>query len=219
MDFTEMYPHATEWAMKALEMRRSAGEFEWYLVPFLAFVFYVYFTEVERKNWNAILAGLAFWGGNWFLEILNGLLMHFSGYAAAWMAPADSAFLITIGLNIEICMMFAVSGVIFVKVLPEDKKMKIMGIPNRWFFIIANSIFCVIVEIILNFWDALIWEYWWWNWYNPILIIIIGYCLYFIFSYWIYDMKSMKKKIAIVSGLYAINIIGIIVFMGILGWI
>jgi len=209
----------TEATQLALASLRSPDNFQWYLIPMLAFVIYVYFAEIERKNWNVVLAGLAFYGLEFFLEMLNGLWLHFSQHSAVWTAPADSAYLITVGLNIEICMMFAVAGVIFAKILPADKSVKIMGIPNRWFLAIANSIFCVVVEIILNRWNALIWEYWWWNWYFPFLIIVIGYSLYMFFSTWVHDMPSRKKQIRVVSIMWAIDIVGYGLFMGILGWI
>ena len=67
--------------------------------------------------------------------------------------------------------------------------------------------------------DALNWEYWWWNWYNPILIIIIGYSLYMFFSNWVHDMESIKKKILVVCIMFGIDIVGYGLFMGILGWI
>ena len=209
----------TDATLQALSILRDPGYFEWYLIPFLAFVFYVYFAEVERKNWNVVLAGLAFYGLEWFLEILNALFLHFNEHSAVWTTPGNTAYLLLIGLTIEISMMFAVAGVIFAKILPKDKKIKIMGIPNRWFFVIANSVLCVFVEVILNFWNALIWEYPWWNWPNVWLIIIIGYSLYMIFSFWVHDMKSMKKKIAVVSTMYAIDVVCLILFMGVLKWI
>jgi uncharacterized membrane protein len=212
-------PTYTPASIEALANLRSAGDFQWYLVTLLAFVFYVYFNEVERKNWNLVLAGLAFWGLEFFIEMLNALFLHFSQHSAVWTAPAKSAFLITVGLNIEICMMFCVAGVIFAKALPADKNLKILGVPNRWFFAIANSILCVVVEIILNAWNALIWEYWWWNWYCPFLIVIIGYSLYMFFSFWVHDMESRSKQIKVVAAMYAIDIVGYGLFMGILGWI
>jgi hypothetical protein len=209
----------TEATVQALANLRDPGFFSWYLIPILVFVFYIYFSEIERKNWNVLYAGLAFWGLEWFLEILNALFLHVFGHSAVWTAPADSAYLITVGLNIEICLMFAFLGIVFAKVLPKDKKMKIMGIPNRWFFVALNALLCVIIEIILNFWDALIWEYPWWNRKNPIVIFLIGYCLYMIFSFWVHDMKSVKKKAVVVSTMYAIDIVCLVVFMGILKWI
>ena len=210
------YTEATNNAIAAL---RDTGNFEWYLVPILAIVFYMYFTEIERKRWDIVMAGLAFYGLEWFLEILNAIFLKVHGTSAIWTAPADSAFLITVGLNIEISFWFAMAGIIFAKILPEDKKMKILGIPNRWFLAITNSILCVFVEIILNRWNALIWEYSWWNWYNPILIIIIGYSLYMFFSFWVYDMESMKKRIIVVSTMWSIVAVCLVVFMGILKWI
>ena len=209
----------TDSSLQALSMLRDPSHFQWYLIPLLAFVIYVYFVEVERQAWNVVMAGLAFYGLEWFLEILNALWLHFSRYSAVWTAPGDTAYLLTVGLNVEISMMFAVAGVAFAKVLPKDKTVKILGLPNRWFFVIANSVFCVFVEVILNFWGALVWEYKWWNWPNVWLIIIIGYSLYMIFSFWIHDMESMKRKIAIVSAMYAVDIVCLVVFMGVLRWI
>jgi hypothetical protein len=212
-------PSYTDATNLALLNLRSLDYFQWYLVPIYLLVFYIYFNEIEKKNWNVVLAGLAFWGLEWFLEILNALFLYVHGTSAIWTAPSHSALVITVGLNIEITLMFAFMGIVFAKVLPKNKKMKIMGIPNRVFLAFLNAILCVITEIGLNRWNALIWEYKWWNWYNPILIIIIGYSLYMFFSFWVHDMTSMKKKIAVVSTMYAIDIVCLIVFMGILGWI
>ena len=73
--------------------------------------------------------------------------------------------------------------------------------------------------MILNFWGALVREYNWWNWPNVRLIIIIGYSLYKIFSFWIHDMGSMKRKVAFVTAMYAIDVVCLVVFMGVLRWI
>ena len=214
-----MYFAYTEAAEQALRNLRSTANFQWFLIPLLAFCFYVYFVEVERKNWNVIMAGLAFWGLEWFLEICNALWLRGSHHAAVWLAPGRSAYLIMVGLTIEISMMFLVAGVILAKSLPADKKMKIRGIPNRWVLIVAYSLLFVFIEVILHFWGVLVWTYWWWNWPFVLLIILIGYMPYMIFSFWIHDMPSLKKKIVIVSGVYALDIVLLVVFMGILKWI
>jgi hypothetical protein len=44
-----------------------------------------------------------------------------------------TAYLLLIGLNIEICFMFALAGISFGKLLPADKKLRILGISNRLF--------------------------------------------------------------------------------------
>ena len=210
------YTEATE---KALRLLRNPHYFQWYLIPLLALLVYVYAVEVERKKWNIILAGLAFWGLEWFFEIINALILHFNKHTAIWTTPGGTAYLPLIGLTIEISMMFAIAGVIFAKVLPEDRKMKILGIPNRWALIVGFSIFCVFVEVILHLWGVLVWEYWWWNWPFVLLIVLVGYMPYFIFAAWIHDMPSMKRKITIVSGMYALDLACIILFMAILKWI
>lgn len=52
----------SEAAQRAMSILRDAGQFKWYVIPLLAFVFYVYTVEMEKKNWSLVLAGLAFWG-------------------------------------------------------------------------------------------------------------------------------------------------------------
>lgn len=209
----------TESSRQALANLRDPGHFQWYLIPFFAFVCYVYFSEVERRNWSAILAGLAFWGMDWLLEVVNALVLHFSGYSAIWTTPDRSAFIILVGLNIEIAMMFAVAGVAFVKLLPPDPRQKILGLPNRWAIGTINCVFCVGVEVALNRWNALIWVYPWWNYYFPLLIVVFGYGIFMATAYWVYDMLSRRQQIATVAAIWAVAMGSLALFAGILGWI
>jgi hypothetical protein len=209
----------TEHARNALAILRDPTQFQWYVIPLLAFVLYIYTVEVERKNWNAVLAGLAFWGMDWFNEIWNGLVFHFTQHAPVWGAPGDTAYLILIGLNIEICFMFATAGVIFAKMLPADRKQKILGVPNRLFIACAGSAFCVFVEIFLNGADALTWDWPWWNRGAPWLIFLIGYLHFFLVAFWVPDMRSMKNKLRTLGVIYGFDAICLVVFAGILGWI
>ncbi len=165
----------TESASQALSILRDGSQYQWYVITLFAFVVYVYAVEVERKNWNLIFAGLAFWGMDWFNEIWNSLIFHFTNYAPAWGAPGQTAYLILIGLNIEISFMFAVAGITFGKMLLADKKAKILGIPNRLAIAIGGSGFCVFVEVLLNKIGALTWDYPWWNARAPWLIFLFGY--------------------------------------------
>jgi hypothetical protein len=209
----------TEAASRALEILRDGSQFQWYVIPLFAFTVYVYTVEIERKNWNLLMAGLAFWGMDWFNEIWNGLVFHFTQRAPVWGAPGKTAYLILIGLNIEICFMFAIAGIAFSKMLPEDKRLKIISIPNRIFFAIIGSAFCVFVEILLNQVGALTWDYPWWNAGAPWLIFLFGYLTFFLVSYWVFDMESVKRKIQVVSTIYAIDLIALLVFGMILKWI
>ena len=210
----------TESASQALSILRDGSQFQWYVIPLFALVVYVYATEIEKRNWNLVFAGLAFWGVDWFNEIWNGLVFHFTQHAPVWGAPGDTAYLILIGLNIEICFMFAIAGIIFSKVLPADKNMKILGLPNRLFIATAGALFCVFVEVcFLNPVGALTWDWPWWNARAPWLIFLFGYLTFFLAAFWVYDMASIRKKAITVGGIYAFDIACLVVFAGILGWI
>jgi hypothetical protein len=209
----------TESASQALAILRDGSQFQWYVVVLLAFAFYVYTVEVEKRNWSLVLAGLAFWGMDWFNEIWNGLVMHFTGYAPVWGAPGKTAYLILVGLNIEIMFMFAVSGIIWTKMLLPDKKAKVLGMPNRWVVAIAGSAFCVFVEYLLNGIGALTWDYPWWSRSAPWLIFLFGYLTFFVVAFWVHDMKTLKAKLITVGTIWAVVVISLIVFIPILHWI
>ena len=209
----------TDSALKALAILRDGSQFQWYVIPLFALVVYVYAVEVERRNWNLVFAGLAFWGMDWFNEIWNSLVFHFTDVAPVWGAPGKTAYLILIGLNIEICFMFAIAGVTFGKTLLTDKKVRIWGIPNRWLIAIGGSAFCVFVEVLLNAINVLTWEYRWWNKSAPWLIFLLGYLPFFLVSFWVHDMESIRKKAAAIGVIYGVDIVGILVFGVILGWL
>jgi hypothetical protein len=208
-----------ESAQRALAILRDGSQFQWYVIPLLAFMFYVYTVEAEKRNWNLVLAGLAFWGMDWFNEIWNALVLHFTGYAPVWGAPGDTAYLILAGLNIEIMFMFAVSGVIWGKMLLPNKTDKILGVPNRWLVALAGSAFCVFVEYLLNAAGALTWEYPWWNRGAPWLIFLFGYLIFFVVAFWVYDLRAYRQKLQVVGAIWGVDIAALVIFIGVLGWI
>jgi len=209
-----------ESAQQALALLRDGSHFQWYVIPLLLLVMYVYANEVEKKNWSLILAGLAFWLMDWFNEIWNGLVFHFNGFAPVWGTPGNgSALVLLIGLNIEITFMFSIMGIVMCKMLPSDKNLKILGINNRLVFAVVGAILAVGIECLLNWVGALTWEYSWWNLGAPWLIWLIGYLPFFLVSYWVLDMKTMKSKLTTVGVIAAVDIVSIIVFMCFLNWI
>jgi hypothetical protein len=206
-------------ARQALAILRDGSQFQWYVIPLFALVVYVYAVEVERRNWNLVFAGLAYWGMDWFNEIWNALVFHFTNFAPVWGAPGKTAYLIMIGLNIEICFMFAIAGVTFGKMLPADKKARIWGIPNRWLIAVGGSAFCVFVELLLHAIGVLTWEYGWWNAGAPWLIVLLGYLPFFLVSFWVHDMETVRKKAAAVGVIYGVDLASIVVFGLFLSWI
>ncbi len=208
-----------ESAAQALAILRDGSLFQWYVIPLFAFVVYVYFAEIERRAWAVVAAGLAFWGLDWFNEIWNSILFHATGYAPAWGAPGKTAYLILIGLNIEICFMFAIAGITFAKVLPPDPKMRILGIPNRIFIAVTSAAFCVFVEILLNAVGALTWEWPWWNARMPLLIFVFGYLYFFLVAFWVHDRPTNRARFGAVGVIWGIDLAAVLVFGLGLGWL
>ncbi|OQY02062.1 MAG: hypothetical protein B6I20_07215 [Bacteroidetes bacterium 4572_117] len=208
----------TPFTKQALSILRDPSTLQWYVIPLLALSLYIYANEMERKNWNLVFAGLAFWGMDWINEIINSLILHFTDFAPLWCAPGKTAYLILVGLNIEIAFMFSIAGIVWAKMLPNDKNLKILGINNRLFIAITGSVFSVVIEIFLNMADMLTWDYSWWNINVPWLIIIFGYLTFFIVAFWVYDMKTMKQKVVTVGVIYTIVLFSFVVF-GSLGWL
>lgn len=209
----------TDATRRALAILRDGSHFQWHVIPLLLVVLYVYANEVERRNWNVVFAGLALWGADWFNEIGNGLVLHFTGYAPLWAAPGGTAYLILIGLNLEISLMFALMGIVVAKTLPADPGTRVLGLPNRWLLALAASVFCVLIEIWLNAIGQLTWDYAWWNARVPWLILVVGYLWFFAVAFWVHDMPTIARKARTVLALYAVDGACLVLFAGVLKWI
>ena len=206
--------YIAEATQKALSILRNGENFQWYVIALFAFTVYVYHQEISKKNWNAIAAGLSLYMVHWFVEIVNALIQHFSGNAL-WTVPQGTAFLLLVGVGVELSIMFSVSGVIVSKILPEDKKAKILGINNRLFIAVAFAAFYSFIEIFLAMTPSFVWVYKWWG---AIPVFITVYIPFFLAAVYAYDWKreTQKKLIGILA---AVNIVSLIVFAGILNWI
>jgi hypothetical protein len=209
----------TDFAQQALDILRDGSQFQWYVIPLLAIVVYIYNSEIYERRWNLVFAGLAFWGADWINEIVNSIFFYLNGRAPLWGAPGSTAFLILIGLNIEIMFMFSIAGIAWSKILLPDPKTKILGLPNRAFIAIAGSAFCVIVEIWLNQINALTWDWPWWDANTPWLIFFFGYLWFFVVAFWVHDMNTIKKQATVVGTLWGIAAVLTLVFGFGLGWI
>jgi len=203
-----------ELTQQALGILRKGSVFQWYFIPLFAFVVYIYFSEIEKRNWKAVASGLALYATHWFYEIGNGLIQHFSGHAL-WTVPTGTSFLLLIGVGWELSMMFAVAGVIFSKLLPADPKAKILGVNNRVAIAVINAAFFSIVEIFLAQTPAFHWVYPWWGAF-PVFITV--YVPFFLMANFAYDWKPRVQKI-VIGSLAAVDVVAMVVFAGILNWI
>lgn len=204
---------------EAEHVLRAHGYLSWSTITLLGLVAYVYAVEIERANWAAILAGLAFWLMDWLNEIVNGLVLHFNGNAALWTVTGMSSFVILIGLTVEISLFFAINGVIFVKLLPRDRAMRILGIPNRWALAILLSFVSVGVELLLHADGVFHWYYWWWNAASFPVVVVFGYLTFYVVTFWVYDMPSRARALRVVGSLAALDLAAGLVFGVILGWL
>ena len=209
----------TESTQQALDILRDGSQFQWYVIPIFAIIVYIYTSEAQNRNWDVLFAGLAFWGMDWINEIVNSIFFYLNGEAPFWGAPGGTAYLIFIGLNIEIMFMFSIAGIGFSKMLLPKKETKILGIPNRWFVAITGSAFCVFVEVLLNQIGALTWDWSWWDANTPWLIFLFGYFHFFVVAFWVHDMKTIRQKAITVGIIFSIAIIGILVLGFGLQWI
>jgi hypothetical protein len=209
----------TEFTQEAQELLRDPTQFKWYAVTLLVLVMYVYSVEVERRRWDIVLAGAAFWLADWINEIANSLVLHFTDRAALWTTTGDTAYLILIGLTFEISMMFAISGVVFVKSLPPDQHTRLLGLPNRWTIAIGFSVLAVVVELLLHETGYFHWEYWWWNTPFVLPIFVLGYLWFFLIAAWVYDLPDNRRRLQVVGVMAAIVAVSLVLFGPILNWI
>jgi len=201
----------TDAAREALEILRDGKTFEWSTVTLLGLAVYVYAVEVERRRWDIVLAGLAFWLMDWFNELVNSAIFHATDRAPLWTVTGDTSFLILIGLNIEICLLFLIAGVAFVKSLPPQG--------YRLPLVIAFSTACVAVELFLEWTGYFTWEYWWWNTETFPVIILFGYMTFFGIAAVVYDMgDDRRRQLRVIGALAAIDI-ALGVGLGLGGWL
>jgi len=199
--------------LQALNGLRDLTMIKWYIIPIMAIVFYIYAKEIklakESGNWNAVFAGAAIFGVDFFNESWNGWVLHFTQRSAFWTTPGDTALRTMVGWNIEIMFMFSLLGIVFYHTLTENKKVNILGLPEMWFWAIGYSIFCVFVECLLNIGGHLVWEYpcWYLSLKGIPLIFLIGYFHFFCAAIWVITRKTMKAKISILIFIYSVPII------------
>jgi hypothetical protein len=198
---------------------RDSSQFKWYTVTLLVLVMYVYAVEVERRRWDIVCAGLAFWLADWFNEIVNALVLHFSDRAPLWAVTGSTSYLILIGLCIEICFMFALGGIVYAKVLPEDPGVRLFGMPNRLAIGLGFSITAVIVELLLHATGYFHWDYWWWNTPFVPLIVVFGYLWFFMAAAYVFDMRDTRRQARAVAMFAGFDLALILVFGPLLGWI
>jgi len=183
---------------------RDTSNFNWTFIFILAVVFYVYWSEIHKKNWEAVFAGLALYGVHWLYEIMNAIIGKAAGYPL-WSVSNDSTtFILLIGVSWELSMMFSLAGIISFKMLPKDRKKKYslfkgkIQLPPRLVGAISMALLFALFESFLaatsN--NSFIWVYPWWG---VLPVFITTYIPFFLASNYVPDMKPKARRIFLIS--------------------
>ncbi len=172
---------------------RSTENFNWTFIFILCVVFYVYWTEISRKNYKVIAAGLSLYGVHWLYEIANAVFGHISGYPLWTVSNASTTFVILIGVCWELSMMFSLAGMISFKMLPEKRtnKNKLMGA-------VSMALLFALVESFLAGTSnhSFIWVYKWWG---VLPVFITTYIPFFLASNFVPDLPVKQQKTFLVT--------------------
>ena len=178
---------------------RSTENFNWTFIFILAVVFYVYWTEIRKKNYDAVYAGFALYGVHWLYEIVNAVIGHFTGYPLWSVSNESTTFILLIGVCWELSMMFALAGIISFKMLPDDRTKRYFagngrkGISCKLVGAIEMAVLFALFESFLagtsN--NSFIWVYKWWG---VLPVFITTYVPFFLASNFVPDMGEKKRK-------------------------
>jgi hypothetical protein len=214
----------TESARLALVGLRDFTTLQWYVVPLIVLLFYVYIVEIRdaRKsgNWDAVIAGAAVFGADFVNESINGWIFSISGYSALWLAPGPTALRTLVGWNVEIMFMFAIVGILYYKSIDADPKATVLGLPNRWFWALFYSAISVLVELALNRGGLLVWDYRWWNHgvVEVLPIFVFGYLWFYLAAKYAIERPTLRGRIMVPVVLFGVATTLNVVGLGVLDW-
>lgn len=201
---------------------RSTENFNWTFIFILSVVFYVYWTEIQKKNTEVVCAGLALYGVHWLYEICNAVIGKLAGYPLWSVSNESTTFILLIGVCWELSMMFSIAGMISFKMLPQDRTKRYFvrngkgGISCKMAGALEMALLFALVESFLAGTSnhSFIWVYKWWG---VIPVFITTYIPFFIASNYVPDMEPRKRTrfLAVLWGLVALLLI-ILIPLGII---
>ena len=196
---------------------RSTANFNWTFIFILAVVFYVYWSEIHKKNYEAIYAGLALYGVHWLYEIVNAVIGHFSGYPLWSVSNQSTTFILLVGVCWELSMMFSLAGIISFKMMPQDRSKRYFakngrkGVSCKLVVALEMALLFALVESFLAGTSnhSFIWVYKWWG---VIPVFITTYIPFFLASNYVPDMEPKKRTrfLCIEWGLVALLLVTLI---------
>ena len=196
---------------------RSTENFNWTFIFILAVVFYVYWTEYSKKNYDMLYAGFALYGVHWLYEICNAVIGYVTGYPLWSVSNASTTFILLKGVCWELSMMFMLAGMISLKMLPADRSKRYFtkngkkGISCKLVGAIEMALLFSLVESFLAATSnhSFIWVYKWWG---VLPVFITTYIPFFLASNYVPDMAPKKRNLflGIVWGLVVVLLVTLI---------
>ena len=183
---------------------RSTENFNWTFIFILAVVFYVYWTEIHKKNTGAVCAGLALYGVHWLYEICNAVIGKVFGYPLWSVSNESTTFILLIGVCWELSMMFSLAGIISFKMLPHDRTKRYFskdgkgGIPCRLAGALEMALLFALFESFLAATSnhSFIWVYRWWG---VLPVFITTYVPFFLASNYVPDLEPKKRRTFLIA--------------------
>ena len=196
---------------------RSTENFNWTFIFILAVVFYVYWTEINKKNYEAVYAGLALYAVHWLYEIANAVIAHVFGYPLWAVSNESTTFILLIGVCWELSMMLSLAGIISFKMLPEDRSKRYFskdgkgGISCKLLGALEMALLFALFESFLAGTSnhSFIWVYKWWG---VLPVFITTYIPFFLAANYVPDMKPEKRKRLLITlwGLVVVLLLALI---------
>ena len=178
---------------------RDTSNFNWTFIFILAVVFYIYWTNIQKKNYDVLYAGVALYGVHWLYEICNAIIGHFAGYPLWSVSNESTTFILLVGVCWELSMMFSIAGMISFKMLPADRNKRYFtkggkkGISCKLVGAIEMALLFALVESFLAATSnhSFIWVYKWWG---VLPVFITTYVPFFLASNYVPDMEPAARK-------------------------
>lgn len=185
---------------------RSTENFNWTFIFILSVVFYIYWSEAQKKNWKHIVAGFSLYGVHWLYEICNAIIYHVFGYPLWTVSNASTTFILLIGVCWELSMMFSLAGIISFKMLPEERTFK-----NKLMGAVSMALLFALFESFLAGTSnhSFIWVYRWWG---VIPVFFTTYIPFFLASNFVPDLsvKAQKRFLIGIWGAVAVLLVTLI---------
>ena len=170
---------------------RSTENFNWTFIFILAVVFYVYWSEIHKKNYDVVWAALALYGVHWLYEIVNAVIGHVAGYPLWAVSNASTTFILLVGVCWELSMMFSLAGMISLKM--------------------SMALLFALVESFLAATEngSFLWVYRWWG---VLPVFVTTYIPFFLAANYVPDLEPKKRTrfLAVLWGLDALLLIVLI---------